>query len=124
MRILLISLVLSVMIIGVAVAAHANPSIQWHTENVYYDSPGKLIIEGYFYNNGTRPIYWIDSHRVQVYFRTHDQEWWLQVETIFYDFNLTIRPGEASYWRLQINDVDYQDFEYWLVHWETNFRYL
>lgn len=124
LRILLIGFVLSMMIIGVAAAVYATPSIQWNTENIYYDSSGTLVIDGYFFNNGTRTIHWVDSHKVRVYFRTRNQDWWLQAETIFFDLNVNIRPGEASHWTLKITNVDYEYFEYWLVEWETNFRYL
>lgn len=123
-RILLIGLIFGVLMIGVATAVHAVPSIQWRTENVYYDDAGDLIIEGFFYNNGSRTVQWINNHKVQVFFRTRKHEWWLQAEAVFYDLNVNIRPGETSYWSLKITGVDVTYYEYWLVLWETDFRYL
>lgn len=122
-RLLICFIIMCGLMIGLASTAFAAPSLQWHTEQVYYDSQGRLIIEGYFYNNGTRVITWVNWQTMDVYFRQQNTGWWLQARGVFNDLNLTLYPGESIRWTFRITDVNYTYFDYWNVKWNVNYQY-
>ena len=112
-----------VLVAGFAATAMAAASLQWHTDRVYYDNSGRIIIEGYFYNNGTRVINGVNWHAVKVYFRQAGSDWWLAAGATFYDLNVYLYPGESVRWTFRIYDVDYYQFDYWRVNWNVNYNF-
>lgn len=122
-RLLICLLLLCGLLAGFASTALAAPSLQWQTDQVYYDSQGRLIIEGYFYNNGTRTITWINWQKVNVYFRQSNTDWWLQAAATFSNLNVTLDPGDSIHWTFRITNVAYTDFDYWNVKWNVNYHY-
>ena len=116
-----------VMILPMAVmaapAAPGVPSLQWQTERVYYDYAGQLVIEGYFFNNGTAIVNGINWMYFQVYFKGQYTNWWLQTEATFKDIDVFIFPGKVIRWQFNIINVDYQPFDYWNVRYDVNYNY-
>ncbi len=117
-------LLFCILMIGFSAGAQAAPSLKWNTDAVHYDDQGRLVVEGYFYNDGTRVVSWVKSHHIQVYFRTRSTAWRLQVETTFSGLNVYLRPGESSRWTLRITNVDIADYEYWYINWQVEYEYL
>jgi hypothetical protein len=113
----------ALLVLGIASTAMAAPGLQWQTDRVYYDGSGRMIIEGYFYNNGTRVINWVNWHNVKVYFRRYDSDWWLAAGATFYDLNLHLYPGDSVRWTFRIYDVERYHFDYWQVKWNVNYNY-
>lgn len=110
-------------IIGFASMAMAAPSLQWHTDSVYYDPQGRLIIEGYFYNNGTRTVIGVNRFDVSVWFRQQNTNWWEQAAASYYDLNVYLNPGQSVRWTFRILDVSYSYFDYWNIRWNVNYQY-
>lgn len=123
-RLVICFMVLLGLMAGLTTTALAAPSLHWQTEQVYYDNQGRLVIEGYFYNNGTRTITWINWHAVSVYFRQYNTRWWRQAQATFRDLNVTLQPGDTLRWTFRITNVDYSYFDYWDVKWNVNYNYL
>lgn len=122
-RLLACGIVLFIIVIGFAATALAQPSLQWHTDNVYYDTQGRLTIEGYFYNNGSRTVTWVNRLDVTVNFRQQNTAWWEQATATFYDLNVYLNPGASIQWTLRIYNVNRSDFDYWDVRWNANYQY-
>jgi hypothetical protein len=120
---IMIAFLAFVMSIGLPMTAMAAPSVQWQTESVYYDNSGQLVMEGYFYNNGTATITGINWIHFQVYFRGEYSNWWLQAETVFENVNVFLFPGSTMRWRFNIYNVSYQLFDYWNVQYNANYNY-
>lgn len=116
-------LLTAMMAVGLAATAWAAPGLQWHTDRVYYDDSGRIIVDGYFYNNGSRIIDWVNWHTVKVYFRQANSDWWLAASTTFYDLNLYLYPGDSVRWKFRISNVDYYRFDYWQVNWNVNYNF-
>jgi hypothetical protein len=119
-----IGILVFILIIGISSIVYAAPSLKWSTDTVYYNSQGILIVEGYFYNDGTRTVNWVNKLTLQVYFRTVTTDWWLKANSLFENLNVYVRPGEISRWTLQISDVDYTFFDYWNVGGHIEYTYL
>lgn len=111
------------MIFGFASTAMAAPSLQWHTDRVYYDSQEAVVVEGYFLNNGTRTITWLNWDNVKVYFRQQNTGWWLQAEATYRDLNVYLNPGDSIRWTFRITDAGYSYFDYYNVKWNLNYQY-
>lgn len=122
-RRLIACLLTFVLILAFASSALAAPSLSWQTGNVYFDHQGRIVIEGYFYNNGTRTVTWVNRHDVQVYLRQANTNWWLHAAGSFYDLNLYLVPGDSARWTFRIYNVDYAYFDYWNVKWNVNYNY-
>ncbi|MEG6584249.1 hypothetical protein [Dendrosporobacter sp. 1207_IL3150] len=120
---LLVCLTLICLLAGFTSTALAAPSLQWYTDQVYYDNLGRLIIDGYFYNSGTRIIKWVNWLEMNIYVRQHSTRWWLQESATFRDLNVTLYPGESIRWKFRIHNVDYAYFDYWDVKWRVNYQY-
>lgn len=108
---------------GFAATALAAPSLQWQTDRVYYDNSGRVVLEGYFYNNGTQVINWVNWHTVKVFFRQANTGWWQAASATFYDLDLYLYPGDTVRWTFRIYDVNYHYFDYWRVTWNVNYNY-
>ena len=121
--IIVCSMVLLLVIVGFSAQAQAAPSLFWQTDTVYYDNDGRLVIEGYFSNNGTQPITWVNRLDVQVFFRQANTDWWLQAAASFYDLNVYLNPGDSLRWTFRIYNVTYANFAYWNVRWNVNYQY-
>jgi hypothetical protein len=119
-----IGILVFILIIGISSIVYAAPSLKWSTDSVYYNSQGNLVVEGYFYNDGTRIVNWVNNLNLQVYFRNINTDWWLKANTSFKNLNVFIRPGEISRWTLRISDVDYSYFDYWYVGGRIDYTYL
>ncbi|MDD4599886.1 MAG: hypothetical protein PHQ46_02320 [Negativicutes bacterium] len=122
-RLLICLIVLCGLLAGFSSTALAAPSLHWQTDQVYYDNDGRLIIEGYFYNNGTRTITWINWQAVKVYFRQQNTGWWLQAAATFNDLNVTLYPGDSIHWTFRITNASLVYFDYWNVKWDANYQY-
>lgn len=122
-RLVAVGILIFVLIIGISSIASAAPNLKWHTDSVYYDQ-GNLIVTGYFYNDGTDIVNYVNCLYIQVYFRNINTDWWLKVRTSFTDLNVYLKPGEISNWRLHIRDVDYSYFDYWSVDSEIDYSCL
>lgn len=122
-RLLVCFILVCGLLAGLATPALAAPSLHWETQQVYYDNQGRLIIEGYFYNSGTRTITWVNWQEVKVYFRQHNTNWWLQAAATFNDLNVTLYPGDTLHWTFRIRGVNYTYFDYWNVRWNLNYQY-
>lgn len=116
-------LLTAMMVAGFAATAWAAPGLQWHTDRVYYDDSGRIVVDGYFYNNGSRVVNWVNWYTVKVYFRQYNSDWWLAAGTTFYDLNVRLYPGDTVRWRFRIANVDYYRFDYWQVNWNVNFNF-
>jgi hypothetical protein len=123
LRFVIVAVLALMMIIAIPMAAVAAPSLEWQTERVYYDLSDQLVIEGYFFNNGTATINWVNWMRFQVFFRRQYSDWWLQAEATFEKIDVFLPPGDAIRWQFNITDVDYQRFDYWNVRYSVNFNY-
>jgi hypothetical protein len=123
LRLFVCGLLLWVMVIGFAATAAAAPSLTWQTDRVYYDSSGRIVIEGYFYNNGSQTVNWVNWFDVQVYFRQANTNWWQQASATFRDVNVYLEPGDSVRWTFRIHGVDYAYFDYWNVKWNVNYNY-
>lgn len=111
------------MVVGLPMAAMAAPSLVWQTERVYYDHAGQLVIEGYFFNNGTAIVNGINWMYFRVYFMGQYTNWWLQAEVTFRDIDVVIFPGKGVRWQFNITNVDYQPFDYWNITYDVNYNY-
>ena len=119
----IIALLALVMLMGLSMAVMADPSLQWQTERVYYDSLGQLVLEGYFFNNGTTTVNGINWMYFQVFFKGQYSKWWLQTEATFKNIDVYLFPGRTMDWQFNITNVDYQLFDYWNVLYEVNYNY-
>jgi hypothetical protein len=122
-RILVCGIMLLVMSFACMSTALAAPSLQWHTDGVYFDHQGRLVIEGYFYNNGDNTVTWVNWHRVHVYFKQHNTNWWHHTSATFNDLNVYLYPGDSVRWTFRIHNVDYAYFDFWRVNTNTNYNY-
>jgi hypothetical protein len=116
-------LLLVLLLMGFSTPAIAAPSLSWHTDTVYYDSHGRIVIEGYFYNNGSRTVTWVNRFDVQVYFRQAGTDWWRQAAASYYDLNVYLNPSDSLRWTFRITNVSYSYFDYWNVRWNVNYQY-
>ncbi len=123
-RLAIMGILVFIFIIGFTPTVYAAPSLKWCVDSVYYDNQGNLAVSGYFYNDGTHTVTWVNYINIQVYFRTVGTNWWLKAKTSFTDLNVYIRPGEISRWILRISGVDYSYFDYWFVDWQADYTYL
>lgn len=123
LRILTCGTLLVLLLVGFTAAALAAPQLTWHTDSVYYDSQGRIVIEGYFYNSGTRTITWVNRHDLQVWFRQNHTNWWHHASASFYDLNIQLHPGDSVRWTFRIYNVEYAYFNYWNVKWNVNYNY-
>lgn len=121
-RFIICGILIFVLSIACIPTAMAAPSLQWETEKVYFDR-GSLFLEGYFYNNGTRTITWVNWHDINVYFKRPNTQWWHHAAATFRGLNLYLPPGETKRWTFQIYDVRYTNYQYWRVNWDVNFNY-
>lgn len=122
-RVLIALCMVCILLVGSASAVMAAASLEWNTERVYYEAADKLIIQGYFYNNGTRTINWVNWHDVKVYFKQQDTNWWLQAGATYRNLNVNLAPGESVRWTFRITGVTYNYFDYYDVKWTVNYQY-
>ena len=122
-RLAIVGILVFVLIFTVSASVMAAPSLKWCTDSVYYDNQGNLVVAGYFYNDGTRTVTWVNWMNIQVYFRNIATNWWLKTKTTFRDLNVCIQPGETSRWTLRITDVNYSYCDYWYVDWQADYNY-
>ncbi|MDR3560279.1 MAG: hypothetical protein P4N59_02395 [Negativicutes bacterium] len=122
-RLLVCGFLFCCMAIGLTGSVMAAPSLQWQSERVYYDSTGSIVIEGYFYNNGSRTVTWVNWFEVNVYFRQNNTNWWRQASATFGGQDLRLDPGESRRWTFRITNVDRAYFDYWDVKWNVNYQY-
>ena len=111
------------LVLGIASVAMASPHLAWQTERVYYDNHGRIVVEGYFYNNGTRTVTWVNRHDLQVYFRQVNTNWWHHASASYYDLSVYLAPGDSIRWTFRITNVEYAYFDYWHVKWNVNYNY-
>lgn len=123
-RVLVCFVLICILLAGLTATVSAAPSLQWHTDRVYYDDQGRLIVQGYFYNNGTHTITWINWHKLWVYFRQAGTDWHLQASATFTNLNTTLRPGDSVGWTFRITNVEYTAYDYWNVQWNVNYNFL
>ena len=121
-RIVICMLLFAAVFAGIGSSTEAAANLQWQTEAVYYDDSGRIIIEGYFYNNGSVTVTWVNWFSAKVYFRNADSSWWLAAGANFYDFNLLLFPGESKRWTFRIYNVNYYHFDQWRVNWNVNYN--
>ena len=107
---------------GIGAGAEAAASLHWQTQAVYYDDAGRIVIEGYFYNNGTVPIVWVNWFAVKVFFRNADSNWWLATTANFNGLNLQLYPGDSRHWTFYIYNARQYRFDYWQVNWSVNYN--
>ncbi|MDR7866994.1 MAG: hypothetical protein RIN56_09230 [Sporomusaceae bacterium] len=117
-------LLLVLLLMAFAPPAMASPSLSWHTDTVYYDSQNRIVIEGYFFNNGSRTVTWVNRFDVQVHFRQAATDWWRHASASYYDLNVYLNPGDSLRWTFRITNVGYSYFDYWNVKWNVNYQYL
>lgn len=122
-RVIIVGILLCVMFVSFASTAFAAPSLQWQSDQVYYDSQGRLVIEGYYYNNGTRTITWVNWQVLKIYFRGNFTSWWLQAEATFENLDIQLLPGDSVRWKFRILNVDMVNFDYWNVIGNVNYNY-
>lgn len=122
-RLLMLGILLVVLSFACMSTAMAAPSLHWESESVYYDDQGRIVIEGYFYNNGTNTVTWVNWHQVNVYFKQQNTDWWLHASATFRDLNLYLYPGDSVRWTFRIYNVDYAYFDYCRVTWDVNYNY-
>jgi hypothetical protein len=122
-RLLACGLLFCMLMISLAPAAIASPQLHWNTDRVYYDSQGRIIIEGYFENTGTQTITWINWMEIWVYFRQANTNWWLQASATARDLNVTLDPGDTVRWTFRISNAGHSYFDYWNVKWNVNYKY-
>jgi hypothetical protein len=53
LRVLICTVIVAVFFVASASVAFAGASVKWYTAGVYYDGTGRMIISGYFKNEGT-----------------------------------------------------------------------
>jgi hypothetical protein len=123
-RILTCAVLVLAMIVGLASTAMAAPGLDWHSDNVFFDTQGRLVIEGYFYNSGSTAITGVNWFDVKVYLRQQSTNWWQHTAATFYDVNLQLQPGETTRWTFRITNVEYAYFDFWDVKWKANYNYL
>lgn len=117
------AVLLCVLLAGFAPTVLAAPQLQWTTDRVYYDSQGRLILEGYFENTGDRTITWVNWMQIWVYFRQANTNWWLQASATARDLNIYLEPGQTRRWTFRIYNVGYSYFDHWNVRWNINYNY-
>ena len=111
------------LVLGFVSTALVAPALQWHTDRLYYDNLNRIVIEGYFYNSGTRTITWVNWYDAKVYFRQHNTGWWLQAEGMYHDLPIYLEPGDSIRWKFRITDAGYSYFDYYDVQWNVNYQY-
>lgn len=82
------------LIIGCTATVFAAPNVQWHTDGVYYDGSGRLVISGFFRNEGTVTIDKINWIVVNVQLQANDGTWWFAYSFNWSNINVVLRPGE------------------------------
>lgn len=122
-RLITIAVLVLMMVAGLPMAAMADASLQWQIERVYYDYSGQLVVEGYFFNNGTATVNGINWMYFQVYFKGQYTNWWLQTEATFRNVDVYLFPGQGIRWQFNITNVEYQPFDYWNVRYDVNYNY-
>jgi hypothetical protein len=115
---------LCLVMIGFSSTALAAPSLQWHSDYVYYDSNGLLVVEGYFFNAGTNTVTWVNWLELEVYFKGRYTQWWLQAKVTYENLNVYLYPGDTARWTFRITNVDFTYFDYWNVTGNVNYHYL
>lgn len=113
-------LVISAVCMSTAMAA---PSLDWRTESVYFDRAGNLILDGYYYNNGSNIVWWVNWQKINVYFKQPNSVWWHHATGLFRDMNLYLRPGESKRYTLRIRNVNYAHFQFWRTDGDINYQY-
>ena len=106
--------------------AEAAASVKFVATDVYWSGPYRLVVEGYFLNNGTKLITGITHFELTAYAVHSGQRLYLgnavwrghdKLEDV------RLYPGETSTWTFTINTERYIDFSYWEVdsYYEYNF---
>lgn len=104
----------------------AAPSIKFVATDVYWSGPYRLVVEGYFLNNGSKLITGITYFELTAYAVHGGQRLYLgNAAWRGHDKLEDVRlyPGETSTWTFTVNTERYIDFSYWEVdsYYEYNF---
>jgi hypothetical protein len=124
----LICLVLvTLLLLAFTSTAFASAHIQWNTTDAFYRDDGKLVIRGYFMNDGSETIDRVNYLDLTIYFRRHGSGWWPAYSNIRWtNFNVYLSPGQRSQAFNLIVTNSYYDYEFDNCHvsWKASYHYI
>lgn len=130
MKKIAVSVLICCILLLICSTVFAQPNINFTATNSYWVEPGKLAVEGYFYNNGTKTITGITYFELTIYYYNQYEGKYLWLGkgswSNNYDLlNVYLYPGETSNWTFYINTPTYPGFEHWRYEWyaKYNFQY-
>lgn len=110
-----------------APTAEAAASLTFVATSVYWDSPYKIVVEGYFKNTGNKVITGITYLDLNVHVARGGD--FIYLATGVWDhnaklLNVELYPGETSSWTFTINTERYFNFSRWDVKSYYEYTYL
>ncbi|MDR3591394.1 MAG: hypothetical protein P4N41_17200 [Negativicutes bacterium] len=116
------AMVTVLLIIGSVATAAAGANIQWYTSGVYYDGSGRLVITGYFKNEGTVTIDKINWVTLNVNLQRSDGTWWLAYSDTWHNIDIVLQPGQTYPCNLQSSETRQFRFQGFRVTGTINYH--
>ncbi len=103
-RVLICIVMVAVFFAASASVAFAGASVKWYTAGVYYDGTGRMVISGYFKNEGTVTVDRINWITLNVELVRTDGTRWLAYTDTWRNIAVVLRPGEI--YRCNLRSVE------------------
>jgi hypothetical protein len=116
------------LIIGLCASVSAQASLQFTAERVYWDSPYRLAVEGYFKNTGDQTITAINHFDVTVLYENRYTGEYLYLGQGAWTHNpkleqVYLEPEQISKWTFYLKTDKYPTFQYWSYRWYVEYKY-
>jgi hypothetical protein len=115
-RLLLGALLILIMVVSLSHVVEASNNLVWKTNRVYFDNNDRLVLEGFFLNNGERTIVKVNQIRFKVDVGGNEDKRRIADFTV-YNKDIYLEPGQALNYKFWTTDADWASTSTWSVTW-------
>lgn len=119
-RLLLGFLLVMIMVVSLSPNAEAA-NLGWQTKQVYFEG-NKLVVDGYFINNGERTIVKINQIHFTVDVGRNEDQRTIADFTV-YNKDIYMEPGETYNYRFWTTDAERTSTSPWSIRWNAKWSY-
>lgn len=120
-QVFLVLLLFSIFLSPVVLAS--KPDLEYIPKEVYFAEDGRLYIQGYFINNGDRPIAHLNKIDFKVDVKNKGEEYQRIAVFSVRDQDVQLQPGETVNWYFWTRNAEFRQFDYWYVRWHAQWQY-